>query len=155
MTARSNPPVAHPPDDPGRATPRPDWQALRRPAAVGALALAGCAYVLAVDPNESSVFLPCPLKALTGWDCPGCGMTRAAHALLQGDISRAFDHNVLFIVILPFLAYAFLRWTAGRAGYQLPGVRFRPWMAWAALVVALGFFVVRNLPAFSYLASGA
>lgn len=32
----------------------------------------------------------CPLKAWTGWPCPGCGTTRAALALAELDLAAAF-----------------------------------------------------------------
>jgi hypothetical protein len=34
--------------------------------------------------------LLCPFKAITGFDCPGCGMQRSFIALLNGNISDSF-----------------------------------------------------------------
>ena len=62
-------------------------------------AAAGCAYVAVADPNSTASWYPqCPFKALTGLDCPGCGVTRALHALLTGHPLRALDHNALVAV---------------------------------------------------------
>lgn len=33
--------------------------------------------------------LPCSIKAITGFDCPGCGIQRSFIALLKGDISAS------------------------------------------------------------------
>ena len=33
--------------------------------------------------------IPCPFKALTGIDCPGCGFQRSILALIQGDIAKS------------------------------------------------------------------
>lgn len=40
--------------------------------------------------------LPCPVRALTGVICPGCGMGRAWLAFLRLDISGAFFYHPLF-----------------------------------------------------------
>jgi hypothetical protein len=44
--------------------------------------------------------------------CPGCGMTRAALALLHGDIARAFTLHPLSPVIVP-LATGWMLWQGG------------------------------------------
>jgi len=35
--------------------------------------------------------IPCPLKALTGFDCPGCGFQRAFILLVQGDFANSWS----------------------------------------------------------------
>ena len=74
------------------------------------------------------------------------------HALLHGDVGRALDHNLVLVVLLPLLAYMFVRWTAGRLGYALPNV-LRPWMGWVAVAGVVAYLVARNLPfdPFTYL----
>jgi hypothetical protein len=47
--------------------------------------------------------LLCPLKALSGWPCPGCGTLRAATALLEGAWLRALELN-------PLVTLAALAW---------------------------------------------
>ncbi|BCA85626.1 hypothetical protein EsVE80_11490 [Enterococcus saigonensis] len=44
--------------------------------------------------------LECPLKAITGFPCPMCGMTRSFIHLVQGDVSGAFYYHPLFWVII-------------------------------------------------------
>jgi uncharacterized BrkB/YihY/UPF0761 family membrane protein len=44
--------------------------------------------------------LHCPIKAMTGVDCPGCGFQRAASDLLRGDAGGAWAH---YPPIFPFL----------------------------------------------------
>lgn len=44
----------------------------------------------------------CPVKLLTGYPCPGCGMTRAGFSILKLDFKSAFEYNPL-IFVLPFI----------------------------------------------------
>jgi len=39
--------------------------------------------------------IDCPIRSLTGWQCPGCGSTRCVTALGSGDVPAAFRHNPL------------------------------------------------------------
>lgn len=45
--------------------------------------------------------VPCLIKTLTGFECPGCGITRALQSLLRGDFNHAWQHNPLLFFILP------------------------------------------------------
>lgn len=152
-------------DDPARLAPPPPpppdatahWKYKAAPFAIGGLGLAACAYIAAVNPNETQVFPACPLRSMTGLDCPGCGMTRAVYALTQGDVVRALDHNVLLVLFVPIFLWSFLNWSLQRFGRRLPspGWTYRPWMTVALAVVVFGFQILRNIPAFSWLGSDA
>ena len=41
----------------------------------------------------------------------GCGSTRGLHRLLHGDVVGAFEFNPLFVLSLPFLLFAFVRYS--------------------------------------------
>ena len=89
------------------------------------------------------VGLPCPLKAMTGLDCPLCGATRATFALLRGDLGTALDFNALYVVLVPVIVLVAALWLVRR---QTPGVlQWRRFPA-VALAVAVGYMAVRNLP---------
>ena len=124
----------------------------------GGTALAGCVVVGVVDPNTTRLFPQCAFKAMTGLDCPGCGMTRGLHALVHGDVLRALSHNILLVVIIAIGAVWF-GWNmlARRLGRPALHLRFRrnTWIAIGLAVAA--FWVLRNLPwaPFDWLGSGA
>lgn len=108
------------------------------------------------DPNISGNPLPpCPSRWLTGLYCPGCGATRALHALLHGDIEKAFSMNVVFVLALPVVILLILQ-QAGMlpAGLQKTTRIFSDARPWAWLLI--GFAILRNLPwyPFSLLAPG-
>jgi hypothetical protein len=80
--------------------------------------LLGVAALLAMNPTDNGPTI-CPIALLTGTACPGCGMTRAASALLKGDVSVALEYHPLIPLIA---ALAIVGWTwsmlrrAGRVG---------------------------------------
>jgi hypothetical protein len=109
-------------------------------AAVGCVALG---VVSLVDPSERTLTPPCPLRALTGLDCPLCGATRATHALVHGQLATALDFNALYVVLLPAVVVVGLLWLVrGR----LPEAVRRASTSWALLSVGVAFAVLRNLP---------
>jgi hypothetical protein len=109
----------------------------------GLAAAAALTYVGLVDPHRSgSLFPPCMFKALTGWNCPGCGGLRMTYDLLHGDLSAAAVDNVFFLVGLPLLAL----WTLWRVRR---GQRaFTPVVLTVVAVLAVVWTIVRNLPGF-------
>jgi hypothetical protein len=122
----------------------PGWAA---PATLAAAGLAAVSLVALLDPETRGALSPgCPFRTTTGLDCPGCGATRALYALTRGDVALAANHNLLLVVALPWVAWAFVRWSLVRMGRsdRLPNVR--PGAAWAITGAVLSFALARNLP---------
>lgn len=72
-----------------------------------AVAMAVGRLVDPMNPAAGGSLLPhCPLKWLTGYDCPGCGTTRALHALMHGDPAGAFAANPFMAASLPVIVAA-------------------------------------------------
>ena len=115
-------------------------------AAVAAvLTLAGTLYTF--PPVENSFYPPCLFHRWTGLHCPGCGATRAVHALLHGDLPQAAAYNLLFVCFLPALvAWAACQWWSLLTGRPLTSWRMPPWAVRALFVIVLVYWVVRNLP---------
>ena len=121
--------------------------ALAAPIACGCCLLAGTAYVAVNDPSAGGVFLPCPFRTLTGWWCPGCGLTRATHHLFHGDIGQALRYNLFVVVILLALATTWVAWTLHAAGRSAKRISAVPaWSQALAGITLVAFAVIRNLP---------
>lgn len=107
---------------------------------------AGLWLLVLFDPNQPGSPLPgCVFRSWTGFLCPGCGATRAVHALIHADPVTALRMNALFVLGMPVLPV--LMW---RLLKPLPAILetlvrpiARPWL-WLGLYV--GFGVARNLP---------
>jgi len=109
---------------------------------------AGAGYLFAFDPTEAPM-PKCVFHELTGLHCPGCGTTRALHALLHGHVIAALGFNPLFVLALPVMAVAVIR----QGVMLLAGVQTRPLGSGLSgstirliAIVIVGFGVVRNFP---------
>ena len=104
---------------------------------IAAAAAAAAAYILyTFEPSASSWYPRCVFHALTGLECPGCGSTRALHHLLHGRIAEAFHYNAMLVSLGPVVFVSLVR---------NPRLIEKSWAGWIALVVLLGWGVLRNL----------
>ena len=82
---------------------------------------------------------------MTGLNCPGCGLTRAMHALVHFDLYRAFRMNAFFIVSVPLVTL--LMWRLYRPLPAVLEAAIKPLAnPWPWVVAVPMFAVLRNLP---------
>lgn len=58
--------------------------------------------------NYWDIYLPCIFREVTGWLCPGCGVTRMCKSIICLDFSKAFHYNPVVFLMLPILGIIFL-----------------------------------------------
>lgn len=115
-------------------------------------AIAGATVLFFFDPTKHSFYPVCQFHLLTGLYCPGCGATRAAYQLLHGNVLAALHDNALFVGSLVALGARGI-WYLNRQRRRRPvGFFIPPAALWTFLPIAVVFVVLRNLPAFSFLA---
>ena len=94
----------------------------------------------------TGLYIPCIFRFITGWKCPGCGVSHMLVALLRLDFAGAFSENPFAFVLLPFLlSYGIYR--AVRYIFH-NDLSYRKWentAAVAVVVIAVIFGIVRNL----------
>jgi hypothetical protein len=112
------------------------WWRSPRLWAVGFGLLLAASFLFWVNPTQCRWLPSCAFHKLTGLYCPGCGSTRALHALLHGDVLTAMRFNILAVIGLPVLAILAC-WRR---------LALRPVVGWGALVIAVLFGILRNLP---------
>ncbi|MDD4576477.1 MAG: DUF2752 domain-containing protein [Bacteroidales bacterium] len=76
-----------------------------------------------LDPMQEKTF--CVYKNLTGYPCPGCGMTRSTISLFKGNIIDSFFYNPLAIVVNIMVLVAFVWMIVDLAQNK---VRFEPFI---------------------------
>lgn len=99
-------------------------------------------------------YLPCPVHFLTGYYCPGCGVTRMIVSIIKLDFYQAFRYNPLLFLFIPvIITYLFLQ-----VRYETKGIknvmnekRFnKGWFIMVIIFIIYG--VLRNTTSFSFLA---
>ncbi len=95
---------------------------------------------------------PCITYKLTGIYCPGCGAGRASVALLYGNILAALDYNILYTLLLPFVAYylikIYIKYVFARD--ILPFFELKKQYVIVLLALIFIFTVLRNIPAYPF-----
>ena len=104
----------------------------------------GIAYFIFV--SVTGVYIPCPIRSLTGYLCPGCGISHYFVHMAHLDFTEAFHDNqyVFFFVPIAVLYWIFKMYRYVKTGeirYSKPEIVIFA----LALIVALGFGVWRNL----------
>ena len=120
--------------------------------AAGFFAISGGSVIVAYfDPKSQGLFPLCPLFALTGLACPGCGLTRGFHALFHGDVLTALGFNALLPVWAAIIFWVWLSCLLlAVRGKGLPMWATNPNFIWV-FGIALGVFgVLRNIPAYPF-----
>lgn len=100
-----------------------------------------------LDPAQY-VFMPkCIFRMLTGWDCPGCGLQRAVHALLHGRFWEAVQYNYFLLLGIPYvLAVMYMEWfTSGEKHLRLRRVLYHRYVLYAYVMLYLAWWVLRNV----------
>ena len=105
---------------------------------------AGCLYAVFV--RLTGLAVPCIFKKITGWECPGCGITRACIALISGHLRESFSYNPFLYFVAPCILYLVIH---GDVNYVRKGTYRQNTadtvLTYFLIAAALVFGVVRNV----------
>lgn len=125
----------------------PAWIA---PAAMLACFAAAATWVLSTDPTDDLGPTTCAFKMVTGFDCPGCGGTRAFYYVLTANFPEAARNHAIALFAAPFLVYFYVVWSLRRVfpkvRWRFPKFRLTPIAGTYFMVAWAGYWVLRNLP---------
>ena len=97
-----------------------------------------------------SFSIHCIFHKLTGFYCPGCGITRMIFAMLRFDFYQAFRFNpFVFLLLIVYSVYLFI--------YIIVKVKLKKeliiprYLYYVLLVITIVFGILRNTELFSFL----
>ncbi len=114
---------------------------------IAALLIAGAVVLFRFAPQDYGFYPRCPTWTLFHLYCPGCGATRAAAALLHGNLKDAIHYNVLATFLFPFvLAYFAVAYVSVIRKGKPRWIKIPVPIAICLMAVTLIFALVRNIP---------
>ena len=130
----------------GTGQPAGAWRPGSVPEQLGlaGLAAAGAAVAYQAALGGEGLWLPCPLRTLTGIPCPRCGMTTAATGLASGDLGAALAANPFVLLLAGFTLVMAVLMAARAIGWVAPPA------LWAASRRRQSYWVVAGLAAASW-----
>ncbi len=102
------------------------------------------------DPAAAgSRYPPCIFRQTTGLWCPGCGLTRGTHQLLNGHLLSAISANLFTPLVVGTLVWLWVSWV--RVAWARPALtltaRSQRLVAYALPVLVVVYGIARNVPA--------
>ena len=99
------------------------------------------------DPVAAQWTPKCSFKLVTGLQCPGCGIQRALHALLQGHFVDAIHYNYFLLFSGPYILSFGVRALLPQGAYKdnLSKVIEDKRLVWLYIILFIVWFVLRNI----------
>ena len=115
----------------------------------GVVLMLGMAYFLITQLTPFRI--PCLFQKITGFACPGCGVSHFCIRLLHLDIPGAARENLAIAVLAPIWLGAAVIRRVWHPHWLAKNSRAEKLLLWGSLVFLLLFGVVRNLPHMEFL----
>lgn len=95
----------------------------------------------------TGIYIPCIFHELTGYKCPGCGITHLVFALFTLNFKEAFNSNPLVFIYMPFIIayfvyydYLYVYQKKDKIICKIPN-----WIWIILIIITLGYGVIRNM----------
>lgn len=113
--------------------------------------LLSLAFLYFILSNFFGIYIPCLFHAITGFYCPGCGVTRMLLSMFNFNFYQAFRYNNLLFVLSPFALLLFIEYCYSLIRKRTPFYKKIPDVIWYILIIILIVFgIIRNIfPYFS------
>ena len=96
--------------------------------------------------NILHIYIPCFIHKLTGFYCPGCGVTRMLLSIIKFDFYKAYLYNKLLFILSPFALVLFLDYIYCIIKNKSPLYKKINNKVWYVLIVILIIYgILRNI----------
>ena len=111
---------------------------------IGVFLLLGVGYYLFI--SLTGMYIPCVFRTVTGYLCPGCGISHYFVHLFHLEFAEAYQSNQFIFILMPFAvlygAYKAYRYVkTGRVEYT----KAETGVFIILIICAIGFGIYRNL----------
>lgn len=94
--------------------------------------------------NFTHLGIPCPFRTITGWLCPGCGITHMLIALIHLDFHTAYLENPFLLLTFPFLIGEIIYQRYLQLTKQV-NPQWNQVLLWLYVIALIIFGILRNL----------
>lgn len=94
--------------------------------------------------NFTHLGIPCPFRTITGWLCPGCGITHMLIALIHLDFHTAYLENPFLLLTSPFLIGEIIYQRYLQLTKQV-NPQWNQVLLWLYVIALIIFGILRNL----------
>ena len=95
---------------------------------------------------NTGIGVPCIINLITGYKCPGCGVSRMCMALMRLDVNAAYNYNKVLFLLLPVLLavytyqlYRYIRYNNNKL------TKVQSAILYIAVALLLVWGIIRNL----------
>ena len=100
--------------------------------------------------NFFNIYIDCPIKSITNFYCPGCGITRMFYSILILDFYRAFRYNPLLFIMLPIFVFFIINSIVTKKEPLYNKIPKQILYTFIFILIIYG--ILRNVPLFDFLA---
>ncbi len=97
------------------------------------------------DGHLASAQSLCPLKMLTGFPCPGCGITKSLVALYEGDITKSLGYHIFglptFVFCVGLLILLPIELSKGREYFN--AIFYNRKLGWNLALILGAYHIIR------------
>ncbi len=96
---------------------------------------------------HTGIGFPCIINLITGYKCPGCGISRMCIALMKLDANTAYNYNKVLFLLLPVLLAVFAFQLYKYIRYDnLKLTKVQSAILYIAVALLIIWGIIRNIP---------